>query len=78
MEELEESIQLHELFLLYRACTHDTSTRLKIAAASQGADVDFDEDWYDPEGYAQERIMQAHDIVQFAGMGLSLGYERAE
>jgi hypothetical protein len=71
-------LQLHELFLLYRACTHELSTQLKIAAASQGADVDFEEDWYDPEASAQKRVMQPHDMVQFAGMGLSLGYETTQ
>ena len=43
---------------------------MKIAAAAQGADVDFDEDWYDP---APKRIVQGHDIMQ---MGFGLGYEQ--
>lgn len=36
------------MFILYRACTNETNTQMKIAAASQGADVDFNDDWYDP------------------------------
>lgn len=60
---------LNELFLLYRACNNETSMQMKIAAASQGADVDFDDDWYDPE---PPRAAQAHDILD---MKFGMGYE---
>lgn len=43
---------------------------MKIAAAAQGADVDFDEDWYSP---APKKIIQGLDIAQ---MGIGLGYEQ--
>jgi hypothetical protein len=29
---------------------NENSTSMKMLAASQGADVDLNEDWYDPEG----------------------------
>jgi hypothetical protein len=63
------------MFLLYRACTNELSKNIKVAAAAQGADVDFNEDWYDQSSAPQKRAMQPHDIAQLAGMGLSLGYE---
>lgn len=68
--DLESCLTLNELFLLYRAAVNETSIAMKIAAAAQGADVDFDEDWYDP---APKRIVQGHDIMQ---MGFGLGYEQ--
>lgn len=37
------------MFILYRACNNEINTQMKIAAASQGADVSFEDDWYDPE-----------------------------
>lgn len=36
------------MFILYRACANETNMQMKIAAASQGAEVDFDDDWFDP------------------------------
>ena len=51
---------------------NETSTNMKIAAAAQGADVDFNEDWYDP---APPRIVQGPDIAK---MGFGLGYEIVE
>ena len=36
------------MFLLYRASANETNMTMKVMAASQGADVDFDDDWYDP------------------------------
>lgn len=49
---------------------NETSTAMKIAAASQGAEVDFDDDWYDP---APIVAASSHDIGQ---MGFGLGYEQ--
>ena len=68
-ESLETHLTLNELFLLYRACMNETSTAMKIAAAAQGAEVDFDDDWYDPE---PPRAAQVHDIMD---MKFGMGYE---
>lgn len=38
------------MFLLYRACMNENSTSMKMLAASQGAEVDLNEDWYEPKG----------------------------
>ena len=38
-------------------------------AASQGADVDFDDDWYDPEP------ISAADASAIASIPIGLGYE---
>lgn len=40
--------------------------QMKIAAAAQGAEVDLDEDWYDP---APKQAMQAFDIAKMTGLG---------
>ena len=69
MHELEDSITLDELFLLYRACGNETSIQMKMLAASQGADVDFDDDWYDP---APIKAAGASEISQIP---IGLGYE---
>ena len=42
---------------------------MKIMAASQGADVDFDDDWYDPEP------ITAVDASSIASIPIGLGYE---
>ena len=47
------------MFLLYRACANDTNMTMKVMAASQGADVDFDDDWYDP---APPDVLSAGDL----------------
>lgn len=60
---------LDELFLLYRACNNETNTQMKIMAASQGADIDFEDDWYDPEPIV---AAGASDI---ASIPFGLGYE---
>jgi len=49
---------------------NETGTSMKIAAAAQGADVDFDEDWYDPE---PPRQAQSYDILN--NMTFGIGYE---
>jgi hypothetical protein len=43
---------------------------MKIMAASQGADVDFDDDWYDPEPLV---AASASDITSIP---FGLGYEQ--
>jgi hypothetical protein len=71
LEHLESSLILNELFLLYRACMNETSTSIKIAAASQGAQIDFDEDWYDDEPKAAN-VLSGFEIQH---MPIGLGYE---
>jgi len=70
--ELEDSLILEELFLLYRACANDLSTSIKIAAAAQGADVDFNEDWYEPEEVAPASGNEIRSVP------FGLGYEVAK
>lgn len=48
---------------------NETGTAMKIAAAAQGAEVDFDEDWYDPE---PPKAASAFDIMD---MTFGMGYE---
>jgi hypothetical protein len=67
---LEEKLTLNELFLLYRACNNDTSVQMRIAAAAQGAEVDFNEDWYDPAPLAPTPV---HEIQK---MSFGMGYEQ--
>lgn len=56
--------------MLYRACANETNTAMKIAAASQGADVDFDDDWYDP---APPEVLNASSINSIPiGLGYSM------
>jgi glucose-6-phosphate isomerase len=69
LDQLENNLTLNELFLLYRAAQNIVSVEMKIAAAAQGADVNFEEDWYDPP---PKRAIQPLDIAQ---MGIGLGYE---
>lgn len=66
---MENVLTLDEMFLLYRACNNETNTHMKIMAASQGADVDFDDDWYDPEP------ITAVDASTIASIPIGLGYE---
>lgn len=66
---MEDNLTLDELFLLYRACVNETNTSMKIMAASQGADVDFDDDWFDPTP------MEAVDASSIASIPIGLGYE---
>lgn len=44
---------------------------MKALAASQGADVDFEEDWYAPEDRAPIDAMRSWDIMNAA---IGLGY----
>ena len=59
---------LNELFLLYRACANETSTALKVAAAAQGGDVDFDDDWYDP---APAEVKKPASAMEMKSKGIS-------
>jgi hypothetical protein len=71
---LEESLNLDELFLLYRACTNDLSTQIKITASASGADVDWSEDWYDEMIYGAKppEVIQQSDLRLIP---IGLGYE---
>jgi hypothetical protein len=68
IEDLEYNLTLDEMFLLYRACANDTNTTMKVMAASQGADVDFDDDWYDPEP------VRPADAKEISSIPFGLGY----
>ena len=57
------------MFLLYRACANDTNMTMKVMAASQGADVDFNDDWYDP---APPEVLGKNDL---RGMPIGLMIE---
>lgn len=59
------------MFLLYRACTNEFSKNLKVAAMSQGADVDLEEDWYSPSENRTkaEQQLGAFDIASMIGLG---------
>jgi len=69
--ELEESISLAELFLLYSAYNNEFTKQVKVSAFGAGADVDFFDDWYDPAPV--ERVILDADNIQY--MPISLGYE---
>lgn len=67
--ELENNLTLDEMFLLYRACNNEVNMNMKLMAASQGADVDFSDDWYDP---APPDVLTASDL---RGMPIGLMIE---
>lgn len=67
--ELEEHLTLEELFLLSRACSNEFVKQIKISSMSAGGDVDFDEDWYDPEP------PRPAEVVNQYNMPYGLGYE---
>lgn len=67
--ELEENLTLDEMFLIYRAGANEVNTQMKIAAATQGAEVNFDDDWYEPE---EPDFVGSHNI---SNIPIGLGYE---
>ena len=69
---MEDNIILHELFLLYRACSNEFTKSVKASAIGFGAEVDFDDDWYDPAPPEAPKTIQQSDI-KFLPIGL--GYE---
>lgn len=73
IEELEECLTLEEMFLLYNASRHQFSMTLKSQAAAMGAEVDWDEDWYDPAPPPKPVALHGGD-VKFLPIGL--GYEQ--
>lgn len=73
LEELEDSLILHEMFLLYRACAYHFSKDVKGSAAAFGGEVDWDDDWYNPEPSTKAQdVIRSWDIPQ---MAIGLGYE---
>ena len=70
--EMEDSLTLDELFILYRAANNDFTMSMKASAAAQGADIDWDYDWYDPEPPSPPEVLQGDDL-RF--MPIGLGYE---
>ena len=50
----------------------ETSVAMKIAAAAQGAEVDFDDDWYDPAPLVATPV---HEIQK---MSFGMGYEQVK
>jgi len=51
---------------------NETSISMKIAAAAQGAEVDFEDDWYDEESSKENKAISSFEINQ---MPIGLGYE---
>jgi hypothetical protein len=70
--DLEESLTMEELFLLYKASNYEFNLQVKGMAASQGADVDWDEDWYDDTPPPPPEVVEKQDL-RFIPIGL--GYE---
>ncbi len=70
--ELEESITLEELFVLYRACSNEFTKQIKISSMAWGGEVDFDDDWYDPAPIEPPRTLESSD---FRFLPIGLGYE---
>ena len=69
LEELEDSLLLHEMFLLYRACSFHFSQNVKGSAAAFGGEVEWDDDWYDPEPPKPKELITGIDIGKFTGLG---------
>lgn len=61
------------MFLLYRACTNEFSKTIKAMAMAQGADVDFDDDWYDQSDSVKEHAITETEI-RMMPKGFGLGY----
>ena len=70
--ELEESLTLDVLFLLYRASNYEFSMSVKAYAAGMGAEVDWYEDWYEQSEPEAEEVLESNDL-RFIPFGL--GYE---
>ena len=70
--ELEENITLEELFTMHRAYGNEFSKQIKTAALAAGAEIDFDDDWYDPEPPKPDMAISGSD-VRFLPIGI--GYD---
>ena len=71
---MEDSLLLHELFLLYRACGNEYTKTIKASAVAFGGEVDFDDDWYDPEPPEDNFITGDN----FRDIPIGLGFEFSE
>jgi hypothetical protein len=69
---MEDILTLDELFVLYRAANNDFQMSMKATAAAQGADIDWEYDWYDPEPPKAAEVIESNDL-RF--MPIGLGYE---
>jgi len=69
---MEESLTIDELFILYRASNAAFGMDMKAMAAAQGAEVDWEDDWYNPEPPKPPEVLEGSDL-RFVPIGL--GYE---
>lgn len=60
------------MFLLHRASNNIFMMDLKAQAAANGAEVDWDDDWYDPKPPEKPQVIHGDD-VRFLPIGL--GYQ---
>jgi hypothetical protein len=60
------------MFLLYRASNDAFNMNAKAYAASMGAEVDWDEDWYDPSYKNYSNTLNSSEIPY---LPIGLGYE---
>jgi len=67
--ELEENLILEELFLLYRAYSNEYTKQIKVSAMAAGAEVDFDDDWYDPLPPKEVPVIDANNYKYLLGIG---------
>lgn len=74
IEELEECLTLEEMFVLYRASKNEFAMMLKSQAMAAGAEVDWDDDWYDPPPPVKPYIIAGSDIRH---LPIGLGFEQA-
>jgi hypothetical protein len=58
--------------VLYRAVNAEFTMNVKAMASVQGADVDWDEDWYNPSPVEPPEVLESSDI-RFLPIGL--GFE---
>jgi hypothetical protein len=79
LEELEDSLLLHELFLLYRACGNEYTKSIKASSVAFGGEVDFSDDWYEPMSETEREKNQPFiDGSNFGSLPISLGFETVE
>jgi hypothetical protein len=75
LEELEDSLLLHELFLLYRACGNEYTKSIKASAVAFGGEVDFSDDWYDPIPEKEKPYISGSN---YGSLPISLGFEYSD
>ena len=72
--ELEDSLTIDELFILYRAANAAFGMDMKAMAAAQGAEVEWDDDWYNPAPPKPIEVVEGAD-ARF--LPICLGFESA-